>query len=315
MRSTKAISALILLTAGAGLLAGCSGGPSGAGTSGGSAALPPAHGEPAANGAGSAASSSGNSAGRAKSAAAGSAGAGQASGTGARVANAGAIDYTAELTVRTARVNAAAAAAAGITSAAGGYVSSEMLSSATGAPADLQLKIPVAVYPATLSRLAGLGTQVSLSRQAQNLTEQVADVSSQVTSDQAAIAQLRALLLHAGSVGDLLTVQDQISTEESSLESIEAQQRALSDETSYATVTMTIVAPKAKAKPAVTKPHKSAPPPGLMHGLSAGWHALRVTMDWTLALLGALAPFAAIAALLAFAGYRGRRWLLRRRAA
>jgi len=110
-------------------------------------------------------------------------------------------------------------------------------------------------------------------------------------------------------------VQDQISTEESSLESIEAQQRALSDETSYATVTMTIVAPKAKAKPAVTKPHKAAPPPGLTHGLSAGWHALRVTMDWTLALLGALAPFAAIAALLAFAGYRGRRWLLRRRAA
>lgn len=305
MRSTKAISALILLTAGVGLLAGCSGGPSSSGTSGGSAAFPPAHGVPAANGAGSASNSS--------SGAKRAAGAGQATGTGTRVANAGAINYTAELTVRAARVNAAAAAATGITSAAGGYVSSEMLSSATGVPADLQLKIPVAVYPATLSRLAGLGTQVSLSRQAQNLTEQVADVNSQVTSDQAAIAQLRALLSHAGSVGDLLTVQNQISTEESGLESIEAQQRALSDQTSYATVTMTIVAPK--AKPAVTKPHKAAPPPGLTHGLSAGWHALRVTMDWTLALLGALAPFAAIAALAAFAGYRGRRWLLRRRAA
>jgi hypothetical protein len=192
-------------------------------------------------------------------------------------------------------------------------VSSETTSSAAGTAADLALKIPVAVYPATLRTLAGLGTRLSLSQQAQNLTEQVADVTSQVTSDQAAITQLRALLSHAGSVGDLLTVQNQINAEESSLESIEAEQRALADQTSYATVTMTITGPK--ARPVVARPHKPARPPGLTHGLAAGWRALRITVDWALALFGALAPFAAVAALAVLAGYRGRRWLLRRRAA
>jgi hypothetical protein len=36
---------------------------------------------------------------------------------------------------------------------------------------------------------------------------------------------------------------------------------------------------------------------------------------WTLAFLGALAPFAAIAAIAGFAIYRGRRWVIRRRPA
>ena len=125
----------------------------------------------------------------------------------------------------------------------------------------MQLKIPVASYPATLGQLASrLGTQLSLQQQAQDVTQQVADVNSQVTSDEAAIAQLRALLSHAGSVGDLLSVQNQINDEESSLESMQAQQRALSHETSYATVTLTLLGPK--AKPLVHRPEGPAHPGG-----------------------------------------------------
>jgi hypothetical protein len=175
----------------------------------------------------------------------------------------------------------------------------------------VQLKIPVASYPGTLSQLAGfLGTQLSLRQQAQDVTQQVADVNSQVTSDQAAIAQLRALLTHAGSVSNLLTVQNQINNEESALEQMQAQQRALAHETSYATVTLTIEGPA--ATPAV---HKSQPPPSLAGSFGAGWRALRIAVSWTLALLGAAAPFVAVLAVAGFVIYRGRRWLARRRAA
>jgi hypothetical protein len=155
-----------------------------------------------------------------------------------------------------------------------------------------------------------VGTQLSLQEQAQDVTEQVADVNSQVASYQAAIAQLRALLSHAGSVGDLLSVQNQINSEESALEAMQAQQRALSHETSYATVTLTILGPK--AKPAA---HHPKAPPSLSGGLGAGWHALKVSLSWTLAFVGAIAPFAAIAAIAAYAVYRARRWMIRRRPA
>jgi len=234
-------------------------------------------------------------------------------GTTARLALASSIIYTAQLTVRAGNVSSAAAQAAQIAESAGGYVSSETTSANPDHPseatASVQLKIPVASYSGTLGQLASrLGSQLSLQQQAQDVTQQVADVNSQVTSDEAAIAQLRALLSHAGSVGDLLSVQNQINNEESSLESMQAQQRVLSHETTYATVTLTLLGPK--AKPLVHHP-KAAPT--LAGGLGAGWHALRVTVSWTLAFLGAIAPFAAIVAIAGYVIYRGRRWLIRRR--
>ncbi len=238
-----------------------------------------------------------------------------ATGTTAQLAPASDIIYTAQLTIRAQSVSSAAAKAAQIAEGAGGYVSNETTSANPDHPsestASVQLKIPVTSYLVTLSQLSsGLGTQLSLQQQAQDVTQQVADVNSQVTSDEAAIAQLRALLSHAGSVGDLLSVQNQINDEESSLEAMQAQQRALSHETTYATVTLAILGPQ--AKPLV---HRPKAPPSLAGGLGAGWRALRITVSWTLAFLGALAPFAAVAALVVFVIFRGRRWMTRRRPA
>jgi Domain of unknown function (DUF4349) len=224
--------------------------------------------------------------------------------------------YTAELTVRAKNVGAALSTATSIVTAAGGYVSTENVSGegsgqpASKATANVTLKIPAAVYPATLARLtgAGLGTQLSLQQQAQDVTQQVADVGSRVASDQAAITALRALLKRAGSVGGLLGVQDQINSEESDLESMLSQQQALNHETAYATVTLTLVGPKAAAKPKAK--HKPVPPPGLAGGLTGGWRAFRLSIDWLLAVIGAVAPFAAVLVVIA-----GAVWWVRRRIA
>jgi hypothetical protein len=233
----------------------------------------------------------------------------------ARLAPASSIIYTAQLTVRAANVSSAATEAAQIAEGAGGYVSNETAKIDPDHPAQatvsVQLKIPVTSYSGTLGQLSHrLGSQLALQQQAQDVTQQVADVNSLVASDLAAIGQLRALLSHAGSVGDLLSVQNQINQEESSLESLQAQQRALSHETSYATVTITILGPKAKPVP-----HHQKAPPTLAGGLSAGWRALRIAVSWTLAFLGAIAPFVIVLAAAGYVVHRGRRWLTRRRPA
>jgi hypothetical protein len=292
-----------VMLAGGMLLAGCSATSASSAASGSAVAAPSA--EALAPGAGAPASRAANSAN----------GQPANAGTTARLAPGSDIIYTAQLTVRAANVGSAATRAAQISEGVGGYVSNETTSADPDHPsqaiATVQLKIPVASYPAILGQLAGgLGTQLSLQEQAQDVTQQVADVNSQVASDQAAIVQLRALLSHAGSVGDLLEVQNQINNEESALEAMQAQQRALSHETSYATVTLTILGPKAKPVP-----HHTKAPPSLAGGLGAGWHALKVSLSWTLAFLGAIAPFAAIAAIAGYAIYRARRWMLRRRPA
>jgi hypothetical protein len=287
-----------VLLGGGMFLAGCSAGTSSGAASSAAQAAGPANGE--------AASAPSAAASAPRAAAPGNPG-GQDAATTVRLAPASSIIYTAQLTVRAADVSSAAARASRIATAAGGYIASETMSANPGHPseatASVQLKIPVASYPDTLSQLAGgLGTRLALQQQAQDVTQRVADVNSQVTSDQAAIAQLRTLLRHAGSVADLLSVQNQINSEEASLESMQAQQRALSHQVSYATVTLTLLGPK--AKPAV---HREKPPPTLAGGFGAGWRALRITVSWTLAFLGAIAPFAVILAVVGYAAYRLRR--------
>src|SRR5258707_1678685 len=171
------------------------------------------------------------------------------------------IIYTASVTVRATHLTRAASQATQLARAAGGYVSSENTALNRAHPdrstVSLQLKIPASAYPATLGALSTqLGTRLAMSQHAQDVTQTVADVSSRVTSAQAAISQLRKLLSHAGSVTGLLTVQNQINDEESSLESLLAQQRALTHETSFATVSLFLVAPAAATQ------HKKHHPAG-----------------------------------------------------
>ena len=223
------------------------------------------------------------------------------------------IIYTASLTMRARDLTRTAAQATQLARAAGGYVSSENTQLNRAHPdrsmINLQLKIPVSAYQATLGALSTqLGTRLAMSQHAQDVTQTVADVSSRVTSAQAAISQLRALLRHAGSVTSLLTVQNQINAEESGLESLLARQRALTHETTFATVDVLLV-----AKPRAIHHARHNHPGGFVGGLKAGWHGLVRVVSLVLTAAGAALPFAVILAILAYLAYRTRRWYLGRR--
>ena len=243
---------------------------------------------------------------------------GTASGTPTRthlLLSAQSIIYTATLSVRineSESVTAAADRASGIVTAVGGYVSGQQEIIPPGRhqipQIDLTLKIPVAQYRPTLAKLSALGTQISFSQHAQDVTQQVADVNSRVASAQAAIKQLRALLRKAGSVGQLLAVQEEINSQESDLEALLAQQRALAHETSYATVTAELVGHHAR----LVAHHKKTSP-GFLAGLRGGWHALVVAVGWLLTALGSALPFLVPVLLIGAIAVAGRRRITRRK--
>lgn len=253
------------------------------------------------------------SAGRVR-AAAGSAAAGSAVQTAKLSPTSQSIIYTASLTVRAANVTAAAQRVVDLVVTAGGYTADEHAASGkpgqagrTGRTVSLTLKIPVPAYQMVLAQLSSpaLGRQVSMQQQATDVTQQVADVNSLVTSQQDAIAALQGLLRRAASVSGLLQVQRQISSDESTLNSLLAQQRALDHETAYATVTMTLVSPQRAAPPSKPARH------GFLTGLAAGWRALRHATAWVLTALGAALPFLIVVIVLAGIGYPGRRRVIR----
>jgi hypothetical protein len=222
------------------------------------------------------------------------------------------IIYTASLTVRAASLTRAATEATQLARAAGGYVSAENTALNRAHPdqstVSVQLKIPVASYQRVLGALSGLGTRQAESQHARDVTQTVADVTSRVASAQAAIAQLRKLLARAGSVSSLLDVQNQINADEASLEALQAQQRALAHETTYATISLLLT-----AKPVLAVQRNR--PAGFLRGLAAGWHGLVRVVVALLTAAGAALPFAVILAAAGYLGWRGRRWLLRHRAA
>jgi hypothetical protein len=226
------------------------------------------------------------------------------------------IIYTASLTVRSADVAAAAKQAIAIVVGAGGYTADEQVSGrspgrSSREAVSLTLKVPVLSYQGVLGRLSApkLGKQVAMQQHATDVTQQVADVNSLVISEQDAIAALRGLLKRAASVSGLLQVQQQISQDQSYLNSLLSQQRALNQETSYATITMTLVSPIAGVH------HKTTSKHGFLAGLAAGWRALRHATGLVLTALGAILPFLILILVLGGIGYLGWRRFGGRRAA
>ena len=90
------------------------------------------------------------------------------------------------------------------------------------------------------------------------------------------------------------------------LNSLLAQQRALDHETTYATVTMTLLSPH-RAAVHSAKPARH----GFLAGLAAGWRAFRHATAWVLTALGAALPFLIVVIVLAGIGYAGRRRIVR----
>ncbi len=221
--------------------------------------------------------------------------------------------YTANLTIRVTNPAATAAKMTSLVTGLGGYVAGQqetiMPGSRSTAQVSLTLKIPVAVYHSTLATLATYGTQLAFNSQATDVTQQVADVSSRVTSAQDAITQLRALLARAGNVSSLLAVQDEINSQESALESLLAQQQALAHETSYGTVSVVLLGHHARFVKKVKKASH-----GFIAGLGTGWRALVAAVNWLLHAVGVALPFAVIVVVLAGIAIVSRRRSTRRRA-
>ncbi|WP_102925815.1 DUF4349 domain-containing protein [Streptomyces noursei] len=202
------------------------------------------------------------------------------------------IIRTATLTVQTADVAAALTRARGAVEDAGGYAADET----TDRDADgrdrskLVLRVPPEHYDALLTRLSGLGKVLTREVSAKDVTDQVVDVDSRVTSQRASVERIRALMDRASSIGDITALESELGTREANLESLEARLKSLKDRTGTATVTLLLRQPGAATDP--------RPDDGTSFGdaLSDARHAFTAAVRWVLVALAGALPFAAVAA-------------------
>ncbi|MFI9329843.1 DUF4349 domain-containing protein [Kitasatospora sp. NPDC052868] len=226
------------------------------------------------------------------------------------------IAYTAQLTLRTKDVAKVLEQARVLTAASGGYVGGETVNGgandSAGATGQITVKVPSASFQQTLDQLAALGEVLTRKSQADDVTQQVADVASRVQTQQASVERVRALMAQAKTLSEITSLESELSRREADLESLQKQVKELSARTSLSTITLDV---RREAKPVQ---HDEPDPKKKEKGfwasvgsaLGGGWDVLVTIVRGLAMAVAAVTPFLLVLSPLAVV-----LWLLRRRRA
>lgn len=191
--------------------------------------------------------------------------------------------------------------------ALGGYVADEQSRADDDGElrsADILLQVPTAEFGTAMERFSTFGTVTGRTQSARDVTEQVVDVDTRVDNAEASLRRIRLLLGRAVSLGDVIRLEQVLSSRQADLESLLAQQESLAAKTSLATVQVTIEAPP---KEPVVKEQKEEIS-GFFDGLARGWDALATGYVRLATFVGIVLPTLVVLGTLGLIGY----WLVRR---
>ncbi|TCB99797.1 DUF4349 domain-containing protein [Micromonospora zingiberis] len=196
-----------------------------------------------------------------------------------------AIVYTGSLEVKVDDVEAAARDAVAAATRAGGFVGGDQRrSAAADAVAELQLRVPADRFYPVVEELARLGSQQRRQIDTQDVTEETIDLDARITSQRARVDSARRLLAQASSIGDLITLENELARREADLASLEAKKRRLADLTALSTITVTLIGPDASTA-------QEEGQLGFLVGLSGGWKVFLASMTVLFTVLGAILPW------------------------
>lgn len=197
------------------------------------------------------------------------------------------IIYSANMSVTVTDVNKAADDAANTARDAGGSVSADQRSlNGDSSTAQLTLRVPSTAFSSTVERLAKLGTEVSRSVQSQDVTESIIDVDARIATQKASVDRVRALLAQANTIGEVVSIESELTKREADLDSLVQRKDKLSGLVALSTITLTLRGPAAPA------PTPATPDNGFWGGLKSGWHAFLASAKVGLLILGWLLPWA-----------------------
>ena len=188
----------------------------------------------------------------------------------------------------------AAQAVGALVAEAGGFISGEETSRVDGTRTTLVLRVPPAEFASVLDALAELGELTSQRIETDEVTDQVVDLESRITTAEASVGRLRDLLGRSGDVAEIAAVETELLARETTLETLRGQLRTIERQVDLATVTVTIDSDD--GAPVVDAGDEDRP--SFLTGLAGGWDALVLTLAAAGAVVGALLPWLALLALL-----------------
>jgi hypothetical protein len=126
----------------------------------------------------------------------------------------------------------------------GGFVANSQTQTGAGtggAPyGTVTLQVPVDSFSAMLKRAELLGKTSNLSTKATDVTGQDIDLDARLQALEDSRQQYLTILTKATTIGDVLSVQEQIDTIQQQIEQLQGQLNALTSETSFSTLTVNV---------------------------------------------------------------------------
>jgi hypothetical protein len=149
--------------------------------------------------------------------------------------------------------------------AVGGFVANSQSQSGTGggpAYGTITMEVPVNDFAAVLKAAERYGKTSNLSTSATDVTGKYVDLQARLSALEDSRQQYLTILAKATSIGDILSVQDQLNGIQEQIEQLQGQLQLLTSQTSYSKVTFTV--------------NEGSPPPRPVplpeSGLVRAWH-------------------------------------------
>ncbi|MDD6070808.1 MAG: DUF4349 domain-containing protein [Clostridiales bacterium] len=121
-----------------------------------------------------------------------------------------------------------------------GYVSSSEITGSQKRSLYLTARIPADNSDSFVGQLGSLGTMMSQSESAEDITLQYADTESRIASLKTEQERLLALLKKADSLESIITLEDRLTEVRYELENYESQRKVYDDLVTYSTITITL---------------------------------------------------------------------------
>lgn len=151
----------------------------------------------------------------------------------------------------------------------------------------LDVRIPSSDLDGTVASITGLGDVQEISVNTVDVSLQKVDLDARIEVLDAAIERLTTLLASAETTADLITIESALAERQAELDSLQSQRDYLSDQTLFATLSITLITP-ADATP--------SDPDGFFDGLVRGWESVLAFFAGTIVWAGILVPWIGLGA-------------------
>lgn len=133
--------------------------------------------------------------------------------------------------------------------AAGGFIQNSQVEGQkeNGRRMTISIRVPAAGYDNTFSAIAGLGEEISRKEWTQDVTQEYYDLEARINVQEAHLAQLKKLYEKAGSIPEMIQLEQEIARVQAEMDSLKGRYQYLSNQVAFSTITVYLYEPGAPA--------------------------------------------------------------------